>query len=69
MTYEQAITNAKNGQNVKRSSWSDRYIRRRVETDSEGNSKTYLEDVTTRTTTALYTSTDGDIMATDWTIV
>mgnify|MGYP003300933217 CR=1 FL=1 len=66
MTYEQAITNAKNGQNVTRSSWSGRYIRRRIETDSEGNTKTYLEDVTTRTTIAPYTSSNSDIMATDW---
>ena len=61
MTYEQAIAAVKAGTNVKRSSWSDKYLTKRT-----GTENTVIDVVVTRPVTAAYTSTQDDITANDW---
>ena len=60
MTYEQAIQQVKNGQNVKRSGWSNQYLH--LKSNSED-----IEIVVTRTTRAPYCATNSDIETDDWT--
>lgn len=59
MTYEQAIARAKDGHRVKRHDWSNQYIQARTNTDE-------IEVVYVRTTKALYTSTQDDMIQDDW---
>ena len=58
MTYQQAITSAKNGNHVKRHDWVNEYIT----SDSDGN----VVHVIVRTITSPYISTNSDIMSDDW---
>ena len=60
MTYEQAIAQVKNGQNVKRSVWSNQYLHRK---NTDGD----IEIVVTRTTRAPYCASNSDIETDDWT--
>ena len=61
MNFESAITAVKNGNRVKRSSWTGRYLQREVSEDG-----TKVKSVTTRTMNVPYTSTQEDITADDW---
>ena len=61
MTYEQAIAAVKAGTNVKRSSWSGHYLKKK-----SGSDKTVIETVYVRTTVAPYTATQEDITSDDW---
>lgn len=60
MTYEQAIAQVKNGQNVKRTGWSSMYLHKK-------NDQGDIEIVTTRTIHAPYCASNVDIESNDWT--
>lgn len=63
MTYQEAITNVKNGNTVKRQGWTNRTVSQT--TDSVGNAHiTKTETVTVR---ADYLATQEDMYANDWT--
>ena len=61
MTYEQAITQVKNGQRVKRTGWNNHYLEKAAGDDLK------VETVFIRTTKAPYTATQDDIVSDDWT--
>lgn len=63
MTYQEAITSVKNGNTVKRQSWTNRTIRQT--TDSVGN--VHITKLETVTVNADYLATQEDMYANDWT--
>lgn len=62
MDYQSAISSVKNGQAVKRSTWSNQYVD--LVTDSNG--KQTITNHVTRTTDAPYLASQEDMFATDW---
>jgi hypothetical protein len=65
MTYQEAITAVKNGQTVKRSSWTGKTVSQT--TDSVGDTQISLTQTTT--ITAPYLAGQEDMYANDWTTV
>jgi hypothetical protein len=65
MTYQEAITAVKNGQTVKRSSWTGKAVSQTI--DSVGDTQISLTQTTT--ITAPYLAGQEDMYANDWTTV
>lgn len=63
MTYQEAITAVKNGQTVRRTSWTNQNVT--LVTDANG--KQTITNHITRTVDAPYLATQEDMFATDWT--
>lgn len=65
MTYQDAITNVKNGKTVKRENWTNKNVKQ----TTDAMTHVHITVSQTTTVTSDYLATQEDMYANDWTLV